>query len=174
MTMNTERFDKPAPVQHRQATFVMRSRQNIFSPLFRSLAAAVLLAWVAAVSLCSADCAGISFGAELGEAAQPSCHGAANISHHHGDSSGEGDDHCPSDGLSCSVLKSALLDGKAAAAVQPQLHVLYMLAPVALALDATHDETAPSFRQGSPPDWLSTLEVFLGPAFRSLAPPALI
>ena len=174
MTMNTGRFDKQAPVQHGQATFAMRSRQNTFSPLLRSLAAAVLLAWVTAFSLCSADCAGISFGAEHGDSAQPSSHGAANVSHHDGDSSGEGDEHCPSGSLSCSVLKSALLDGKAAAAVQPQLHVLYMLAPVALALDATHDETAPSFRQGSPPDWLSTLEVFLGPAFRSLAPPVLL
>lgn len=150
----------------------MRSRDKSSSPLLRSFAAVALVIWVSAVALCTAHCTG--FLAEgHGEGAQPSCHvGDHQKATHHDDGDSENPEHCPSSTLGCAALQSASMNGKATTLVQPPTHVLYLLAPVALVLDATPDDTTTLvFRQAPLRDWVFTPEVSLGPAFRSLAPP---
>jgi hypothetical protein len=58
--------------------------------------------------------------------------------------------------------------------VTPEFSLLYTLAPTALTLDATAIEPAVSFsRDARWRERVFTPEVYLGPAFRSLAPPLL-
>lgn len=150
----------------------MRSRQTTFSPLLRSFAAGALLVWVAAQVFCFAHC---NFGVGHGGSEEASCHGSVPTQAHHddGDSSGPAH-HDESSSAACSTLKSALVGSGSAALVQPDFHLLYTLAPVALMLDMTAAEpTSPSSRQAKARDWVFTPEVSLGPAFRSLAPPSL-
>ena len=153
----------------------MRSREKPLSPLLRSLAAAALAIWIAAVALCTAHCTGFSI-AGHDDAAKPSCHAnnSAETTHHENGDSNDAE-HCPSSTLGCAALQSAWLGGKAVTGIQPPTHVLYLIAPTALALDATPaaDTSSLIFRQATPRDWVFTPEVSLGPAFRSLAPPAL-
>ena len=148
----------------------MRSRQTSFSPLLRSFAAGALFVWLTAQVLCFAHC---NFGVGHGSSEQPSCHASAPSQGHHddGDSSSPAH-HESSDSAACSTLKSALVGSGATALVQPDFHLLYTLAP--LTLHATVMEpTASFFRQAKVRDRVFTPEVCLGPAFRSLAPPAL-
>ena len=78
----------------------------------------------------------------------------------------------PAPTTSCSTLKTMLAGGEAPTLVAPQLQTLYLLAPMALALDATEVQPKALFsRQARTCDWVFTPEVCLGPAFRSLAPP---
>ena len=150
----------------------MRSRQTTFSPLLRSFAAGALFVWLTAQALCFAHC---NFGVGHGSSEQPSCHASAPSQGHHddGDSSSPAH-HESSASAACSTLKTALLDSGATVLVQPNFHLLYTLAPVALALNATAVEPTASFsRQARLRDWVFTPEVCLGPAFRSLAPPFL-
>ena len=148
----------------------MRSRQTTFSPLLRSFAAGALLVWVAAQVLCFAHC---NFGVGHGSSEQPSCHASAPSQGHHddGDSSSPAH-HESSASTACSTLKSALVGSGATALVQPDFHLLYTLAP--LTLNAMVVEPTVSYsRQPKARDWVFTPLVCLGPAFRSLAPPAL-
>jgi hypothetical protein len=146
----------------------MQSHQTKLSPMLRSFAAVTLLAWLAAQVLCAAHC---NFGVCHGEAEKASCHGPALTHHDDADPAGPGHDNS-STTATCLTLKSALVSGSPLALVPPELHLLYTLAPVALALDATMAEaTAPSSRQAWRRDWAFTPEVYLGPAFRSHAPP---
>ena len=93
-----------------------------------------------------------------------------------------GDEHTPephhperSADASCDTLNSALTGHATALLVAPEFTLLYTLAPTVLALDATALEPAASFsRQADRRDTLHTPEVFLGAAFRSLAPPVLL
>lgn len=149
----------------------MISRPTKLSPLLRCFAAGALFVWLAAQALCFAHCNfGVSHG---GGSAQPSCHASAPAHHDDGDESAP-DQHDSSGSAVCSTLKSALVGSGSAALVQPDFHLLYTLAPVALMLDTTAAEpTSPSSRQAKARDWVFTPEVCLGPAFRSLAPPAL-
>lgn len=67
-----------------------------------------------------------------------------------------------------------LAGGDAPTLVAPQLHTLYLLAPMTIALDAAEVQLKARFsRQAWTRDWVFTPEVCLGPAFRSLAPPLL-
>jgi hypothetical protein len=66
-----------------------------------------------------------------------------------------------------------LAAGAAPTLAAPQLHTLYPLPEASLALDATETQPEVSFsRQSWTRDWVFTPVVCLGPAFRSLAPPA--
>lgn len=150
----------------------MRSRQTTFSPLLRSFAAGALLVWVAAQVLCFAHC---NFGVSHGGFQQASCHGSApaKACHDDGKSSGPAQQDS-SASVVCSTLKSALVGSGVTALVPPDFHLLYTLAPLALALDVTAAEpTALLSRQPKTRDWVFTPELSLGPAFRSLAPPSL-
>lgn len=148
----------------------MRLRPTTLSPLLRSLAAFALMVFVVAQVMCFVHC---HFGGGRGDKAQPSCHGSSR-----GTASHEGHDgptpSAPSPTATCSTLKTMLAGGDAPTLVAPQLHTLYLLAPVALAVDATETQPDASFsRQAGTRDWVFTPLVCLGPAFHSLAPPFL-
>jgi hypothetical protein len=150
----------------------MVSRRPTLSPLLCSFAAVTLLVWIGAQALCQAHCL---FGACHGEAGESSCHETAASETHHAD------EHTPEPGhqdrsanASCETLKSALSGNAASPLVTPEFSLLYTLAPTAIAVDATAIEPATSFsRQAGRRDWVFTPEVYLGPAFRSHAPPVL-
>ena len=144
----------------------MRWRQTTLSPWLRSLAGFALLVFIVAQTLCFIHC---NFGGGHGSSdTQPSCHGSAQAKAAH-------DDHnapAPAPTTTCSTLKTMLAGADAPTVIGPQLHTLYLLAPVTLSLDATDAEpTSVSSRQARTRDWVFTPEVCLGPAFRSLAPP---
>ena len=151
----------------------MRWRHTTLSPWFRSLAAMALVVFVAAQARCFVHC---HFGGGHGEEAHPSCHGSPQTTASHDGH----DDHdgptpsTPATTSTCSTLQTMLPGGEAPALVPPPHHTLYLLAPIALALDATETQPqAPFFRQAWPRDWVLTPEVCLGPAHRSHAPPSL-
>lgn len=146
----------------------MRSRQTILSPLLRSFAVLALVVFVAAQTQCFIHC---NFGGGHGDSAPPSCHGAApaQACHGQGESSSP---PVPSPTATCFTLKNLLTSGGALTLVVPDFFVLYLLTPLALALDVTATEPEAAFaRQANHRDWVLTPEVSLGPAFRSLAPP---
>jgi hypothetical protein len=65
-----------------------------------------------------------------------------------------------------------LVGAEAPTPVAPQIHKLYLLAPMTLALDATNAQTkACSSYQACTRDRVFTPEMCLGPAFHSLASP---
>ena len=157
-------------VKEQSGSHNMRSRQTTFSPLLRSFAAGVLLVWVAAQVFCFAHC---NFGFGHGDSEEASCHGSTPSPSHHddGDSSSPAH-HKSSASAACATLKSALVGSTATTLVQPDFQLLYTLAP--LTLNAMVAEPTVSYsRQPKARDWVITPEVCLGPAFRSLAPPAL-
>jgi hypothetical protein len=144
----------------------MHERRNILHPLTRLMAALALAVFVVAQAQCALQCSG-----RPGAAASASCHAAPTAS------------CCPSQGgapLPCSPTASAAcanlktLDlADAAPVVWPAPEVvLWSLAEFFPALD---DAAAPAHGFFPRPDGsanrLFTPEVFLGPAFRSLAPP---
>lgn len=146
----------------------MRLRQTTLSPLLRSLAAFALVVFVAAQGMCFVHC---NFGGGHGDGdAQPSCHGSAQAKLHH--NGHDAPDPAPT--ASCSTLKTMLAGGEAPTLVAPQLHTLYLLAPMTLSLDAIEAQPKATIsRQVRTRDWVFTPKVCLGPAFRSLAPPSL-
>jgi hypothetical protein len=148
----------------------MRLRKTTLSPLFRSVAALALVVFVVAQAMCFVHC---NFGGGHGDKAQPSCHGSpqTTASHNgHDDSTPS----APSPTATCSTLKTMLAGGDAPTLVAPQLHTLYLLAPISLALNATEIQPdAPFSRQARTRDWVFTPEVCTGPANRSHAPPLL-
>jgi hypothetical protein len=146
----------------------MNLRRTTLSPLLRSLAALALTVFVVAQTMCFIHC---HFGGGHGNSdAQPSCHGSAQTTGGQDDATPS----APSPTATCSTLKTMLAGGDAPTLVAPQLHTLYLLAPMTLALDATEVQPkAPFSRQAWTGDWVFTPLVCLGPAFRSLAPPLL-
>jgi len=73
---------------------------------------------------------------------------------------------------SCSTLKNLASSSAGLPHITPEFAFLYFLAPFALAHDATATEPQVLFlRQANHSERVFTPEVFLGPAFRSLAPP---
>ena len=149
----------------------MSSRQTTLRPLFRCFAAVTLLFWIGAQVLCQAHC---SPGACHDESGETGCHEATTPNSHHGD------EHTPdhqdrSANASCETLKSALSDNTSSPLVTPEFSILYTLAPTALALDVTGIKPEALFsRDARLRGRVFTPEVYLGPAFRSLAPPVLL
>jgi hypothetical protein len=144
----------------------MSLRQKQLCPLLRSIAAVTLLFWVSAVALCAVHCTSGTGNAD-------SCHGSAVEQSTHDDHDSPGPAHHDSSASTCLTLKSALSNMNAPVYVHPEFSMLYTLAPLAFALDSTVTEpTTLVFRQARPNEWVFTPEVCLGPAFRSLAPPA--
>jgi hypothetical protein len=148
---------------------IMKSRPKHLRPLLRSIAAVTLLFWIGAVTLCSAHCA---LGVGHGDSDDDSCHGSAVSQPHQDDHDSPTPAHHDSSAATCLALKSALSNGNAPAYIYPDFSMLQTLAPLVIALDSTTTEPATLFfRQARPGEWVFTPEVFLGPAFRSLAPP---
>ena len=146
----------------------MRSRQTTLRPLFRCFAAVTLLFWIGAQVLCQAHCTPAACHDESGTAG---CHETTTPNSHHGD------EHTPahqdsSADASCEILKSALSGNAVSPLIIPEFSILYTLAPTALALDVTGIKPEALFsRDARLRGWVFTPEVFLGPAFRSHAPP---
>lgn len=136
--------------------------------LLRSLAALTLAFWVAAQILCVVHC---NFGGGHGSASsetQPSCH-ASKVSHDNSDDSSAPGKAGPSS--VCLTLKTAL-PGADASAIVPPDHLLSVFVSVSVALDSLtlpHNEA--KIREPGRSDRVNTLEVCLGLAHRSLAPP---
>jgi len=144
----------------------MRNRQTMMKPLFRSLAAVVLVAFVVAQEICVAHC-------NLGGEHADSCHGASSAQPGH-DEGNSSSPPVPSPAASCFTVQNLMANGDAPTLVVPEFHALYALSLLALALDATATEpTTPISRTAWPRDWIFTPEVCTGPANRILAPPLL-
>ena len=142
---------------------MMRSRPTTLSPLFRSLAALALVVFVVAQALCFVHC---NFGGGHGDKAQPSCHGSPQTTASHDDHDGPTPSPLTAT-TTCSTLKTMLAGGDAPTVVPPQLHTLYLLALISLALDATEEQPdAPFTRQAGTGDWVFTPLVCLGPTCR--------
>ena len=149
----------------------MRSRQTTLRPLSRCFAAVTLLLWIGAQVLCQAHCAP---GACHDESGETGYHEATTSHSHHGDEQSPAHQDSSAD-ASCETLKSALSGNASSPLVTPEFSILYTLAPTALALDLTAIEPGAFFsREARTRDWVFTPEVFLGPAFHSLAPPVLL
>ena len=136
-------------------------------PFWRVAAFVLLIGWITAFGICSAHCAlGQTRHAEEANAeALPPCHGPM-----HGDSdsnSGKATSFC----ITIKSLHSPVAD---LAVHPPQTLVLFQ--PVFAAVNAGDVDFIHStqlLRRSRAPDWLFTPEVYLGPAFRSHAPPLL-
>ena len=137
----------------------------------RWIALGTLLVWVSAFGLCTVHCA-LGKGAHIGTAnpeSLPPCHGSGAP---HSDSSKHSSD---SSGSFCLTTKTLYL-----AVADLGLHApdaLAFVQPVFAALSVAEVEfveSAQLLRQSRAPDWVFTPEVYLGPAFRSHAPPVLL
>ena len=100
----------------------MRTRSPALSPVLRSVAAATLLVWLAALAFCAELCASP---ASASDAETPDCHAEAADSHHH-DSDSSPNHHGTF--ASCLALKQALAT-KATTAFHPVLALLYEIPP---------------------------------------------
>jgi len=139
----------------------MKSSSAKLNPFLRFAAAGTLLIWLSAVGLCQLHCCG-----------DDNCDGTHIIAHT-GTDSHDGDKNHHDDSA-CLTLKSALQNNNAITFVKPNFGLVFNLNFLSA---VTSVKTSPSetfiFRQ--PPDLnrVFTPEVCLGPAFHSLAPPAL-
>jgi hypothetical protein len=146
----------------------MRSRHMKLSPLLRWMAVLTLLVWTGAQAMCQVHC--LSSACQDESAAAGRVAEKASYSHH-------GDEHSPahhddSSDAACDTLKTVLTGNTTTPVVPPDFSLLYTVAPTVLALETTAIESAALFsRDARSHDWVFTPEVFLGPAFRSHAPP---
>jgi len=146
----------------------MGLREKRLNPFFRSVAAATLCVWLAALVLCTAQC---DFGVCHGDEEHPACHGLAPSQSHHDDGDSPAPAHDDSSTTdTCLTLKSALVSDAGPTLVPSELHVLYTLAPLVFDVTAAEPASLHS-RQTKPRDWVFTPEVCLGPALRGHAPP---
>ena len=135
------------------------------TPFLRIVAAIFLLVWVGAVVVCSA---------------QPLLeHPKADAAHHHDSSADHHDGEeapkdCHDDNPFCDSLAKTVTPVSQPALVKPYLPVLYVF-DISPGLLSSASHNAPILGARPPPDplFILTPEVFLGAAFRSLAPPSL-
>ncbi len=143
-----------------------------FRTRLRTWAGVVVLGFVAAQVLCFVHCHLGNFLSGSARSSAPSCHAAVRPSCCQKNKSQA---PAPERGVACSTLQTLFLDHQdPAAAPGPVLSelVLSLLAPSPL--DLAGDATPILLpRPARTADDLCTPEVFLGPAFRSLAPPVL-
>lgn len=140
------------------------SRQHSLKPVLRICAAVSLLVWLAAVIACSADCAGDSYCKSSAAMVQT----AATSGQSH-----DSDKHDRHDDSLCVSLHSVCPASPNAILVKPDFGLAFTLDFISAApLVALTRPEAVISRQ--PPDChlVFTPEVCLGPAFHSLAPPA--
>lgn len=144
----------------------MKLRQTTLSPLLRSVAAVVLLSWVAAVAVCSTRC--------LHESSTPEADHMGQASAAHSDSH-DSDKDCNHDDSFCAALHSLTPQTCGAVFIKPDFAALFVadFTPAASLLEAMTAD-APISRQPPDRERLSTPVVCLGPAFRSQAPPVLL
>lgn len=144
----------------------MRLRRFQFARLLRVVAALMLVVFFAAETLCFFHC---KFEAGNGARPTPACHVAAGEScHANGAASTAGE---PAGAAPCPALKNMVAGSAPLSIGHPELAVLYVQAPFAPLVFSRSDMLM--FRPAKPSDWVFTPEVYLGPAFRSLAPPSM-
>ena len=148
----------------------MASRRTTLTPLLRFFAAATLMCWLAALVCCSAECL-------TGDSrCQPSLHDEpAADSHHDHEQAPDSDKHndCPK--AVCDSLKNFVHLTGSSFIAKAHFRLAYVagFASPSQVFAVSAPET-PIFRQAWRRNWAFTPEVFLGPAFRSLAPPVLL
>ncbi len=140
----------------------MKKSSAKLNPFLRFAAAGTLLIWLSAMVMCRAHCCGDDSHAD----AQVALHNGAKNSHDAGQNNHHEDDPA------CLTLKSALHNGDAITLVKPDVHFVYSLGSVARLADAIAIPHPTYFRQHKKSDGAFTLEVCLGPALHSLAPPS--
>lgn len=153
----------------------MRFGQRQMSRVFRLMAAIALVGWLGATTFCTLAGSGFLIAQSVGST-KVACAEAGKCAKHCDKESPSSPSKpaCPPGNNICSVIKTALLGGPAAELIPPTVSVLYTLPLVALALGSQLDQPTTSvFRQARLRDWVFTPEVYLGPAFRSHAPPSL-
>jgi hypothetical protein len=145
------------------------SRKTKLTPAIRLCAATSLVVWLAALMFCSADCfPGDSH-------CQPSHHDEqAAASQHEHDQAPDSDKHGDCNDSFCDSLKTFVHLTGSSFLAKPDFGLAYTLgfASFSQATEVSQPE-APIFRQAWRGDWVFTPEVYLGPAFRSHAPPVL-
>ena len=147
----------------------MVSRRPTLSPLLRLLAAATLLVWLAALVFCSVDCCAGNFDCQPGHHDEQ-----AAASHHDHDQAPDSDNHSGHDDSVCDSLKTVVHTANNNLLLKPDFG-FYVLSFVSLAQSSTVAQMeTPGSRQPADREWLYTPAVYLGPAFRSLAPPVLL
>jgi hypothetical protein len=144
----------------------MSSRQTKLRPLLRLLAAATLFCWLGALVFCVTECSDGDSDHQAGQkemAASPSANGSMPDS----------DNHSGHDDSVCNSLKTLVPTTCNLVLVKPDFG-FYTLSFVSLtpALTVAQIETSVA-RQPPNPEQALTPEVFLGAAFRSLAPPVI-
>ncbi len=146
----------------------MVSFRTTLSPLLRSLAGAMLLVWMTALAFCSAECF-------LGDShCQPTHHDEqATTSHHHHDEAPDSEKHDGCDNSFCDSLQTIVHTASGNHLFKPDFGLAYILDFAPSQISTIPQAEAQISRQ--PPDrkWVFTPEVYLGPAFRSHAPPVL-
>lgn len=130
----------------------------------RIVAASVLVVWLVAMVACLHNCANGSCAGTSQEVAKASCHDSGGDS----DASPSGESR-----TSCISKKPIDTERQVVGAAVPEFFVAWISSPVEAISALTCDESPHEIRQHSRPDRVLTPEVSLGPAFRSLAPPAL-
>jgi hypothetical protein len=144
----------------------MTSSRTRLSPLLRSLAAVMLLMWVAAVTACSTKCLCADSDSEhMGQ--MPT---ASSQSH---DSHGS-DKDCNHDDTFCTSLHSLTPVSTAAVLDKPDFRLAFTVDFLSTAQLVTVAQAETSIsRQPPDPEWVFTPEVCLGASSRSHAPPVL-
>ena len=170
----------------------MTSRQPNFHAGLRIVAAGCIVLWLLASSCCSIEylCSGDHHHAEA-SVSEPAAHHdngdsheAEAVEHAHGEGSDSHDSEQPShdlhphdggDNSCCSTLMATAQIAQPFAIAKPVLQPLNFFCPVLQTRDPmlAAPEDKPE-RQVKRRDWVSTPEVCLGPAHRSLAPPVFV
>lgn len=143
--------------------------KTTLNPLIRSFAAIALMAFVAAQTLCFIHC---HLGNPTSASVIPSCHPSAAQNACPGTCS-DSTSNSPPNTAACLILQHITSIAGHSDFAMPDWPALYDIHSGALlSCSQDLDLQAPSFRQATFHDWVFTPEVSLGPANRSLAPPA--
>ena len=141
--------------------------RSTLSPLLRLLAAATLLCWLGALALCSTECF-------EGDSDHQAGHKETASSHSDNDATPDSDNHSGHDDSACDSLKTVVHTANSNHLVKPDFGFCVLsFASLPQALTVAQIE-APVSRQPPNREWIFTPAVYLGPAFRSHAPPVLL
>ena len=144
----------------------MASRRTALTPLLRSLAMATLLCWLGAMMLCSTECSDRDCSHQAGQnemASSNSCN----------DSMPDSDNHSGHDDSACIALKTLIPTADNLVLFKPDFgfFTLNFVPPLEVVMVAQIESSVA--RQPLDAELVFTLEVSLGAAFYSLAPPVL-
>lgn len=145
-------------------TSMTTSRKTNLTIATRVCASMSLVVWLAAFLFCSGSCC-------IGESQCDSGHGQlAEASHHDHDHAPDSDQHEHKDSFCDSIKDVVQISGNDLFIKSDfgfvQVDFVSQLSSLTVA-----ERDAPVFRQAQMTKWVFTPEVYLGPAFRSLAPP---